>query len=646
MCGIIGLLPFGKLDAKQERIRQEIMIYLSTELLQLTQTRGKDATGVCVMFENCEYIGLKMGISAVEFVSRFGGKETDFEGFIKIWRKKPTPAKVFLGHCRKPTAGKSAIDNMNNHPIEVGDIIGIHNGTIDNHEIIFENLKRKPNGDVDSEAIFQLLHYLTNNGADPFTLDVLNETCKRLEGSYACLAFNDNNPFQVVAFRDSRPIEIALLRPLKLAIIASDSDFIKTALFRLNIMANIYNYGVNFPTIHKSDIDMELLSDDSVYLFDLTKEIGINTSVTSIYESKRVIRTEKIWKNKKDSYSGYYNQNTYKQNRIAIEQRTAEVTVSSAESPDDDQDEDFEEDIHDLHSNKIDKQSFEKALVWNKFSKSFEKADVSLLIEKEVTKKLSNIIMNIETDSVVTIDEKVIRMPKCVDDEDDKGSADFSINEDQTVITKKDNNNVAEIEVVKTIPANLTERQRGESVKGEFGKDSVSKRQVNMITLSPVAIELATEAMNSAERFSTNDDVCQALNLHNCDNLNSIPAYSLANRIIKYITEKAFLVGWEAAIQDSILINTIYNKQEKAEQGIRTSKILINFISKIILAKKIQLFGNKSDEQTTKIFWKDKNFSLKMMQKIFSPKEFKQNEILDQIQTFLTNKEKKIVVGG
>lgn len=644
MCGIIGLLPFGKFNAKQEKIRQEIMMYLSTELLQLTQTRGKDATGVCVMFENCEYIGLKMGISAVEFISRFGGKETDFEGFINIWRKKAVPAKVFLGHCRKPSAGKLAIDNINNHPIEVGDIIGIHNGAIDNHEVIFKNLKRKPNGDVDSEAIFQLLHYLTNNGTDPFTIDVLNETCKRLEGSYACLAFNGNNPFQVVAFRDSRPIEIALLKPLKLAIIASDSDFIKTALFRLNIMANIYNYGVNFPTIHKNDIDMESLSDDSVYLFDLTKEIDVNTSVTSIYENKRVIRTEKIWKNKKDSYSGYYNQNTYKQNKAVIDNRKkAEVVANPAEPPDKDQSDDNDQDDNsefekNTHSSGTDKQNFEKALVWNKFSKSFEKADVSLLIEKEITEKLPGIIVNIETDSIVTIDEKVVRMPKCVDSEDNKENADLSIKEDQIVTTEENDNDVTEIEVVETIPANLIERQK--SGNERFKKDSVSKKQVNMITLAPVAIELAANAADSAERFSTNDDVCQALNLYNCDNLNSIPAYSLANRIIKYITERAFLVGWEAAIQDSILLNTVYNKQEKAEQGIRTSKILIDVISKIALTANFQPFD------LAKTLQKNKELNLEMIQKVFSVKDFGQNKMLKQIQTFFANKEKKIVTGG
>ena len=632
MCGIIGLFPFGKLDAKQEKIRQEVMMYLSTELLQLTQTRGKDATGVSVMFENCDYIGLKMGIPAVEFISRFGGKETDFEGFMKIWRKKGIPAKAFLGHCRKPTTGKLTVDNTNNHPIKVGDIVGIHNGTIDNHEVIFKNLERKPNGDVDSEAIFQLLHHLTNNGTDPFTLDVLNETCKRLEGSYACLAFNGNNPFQVVAFRDSRPIEIALLKPLKLVIVASDSDFIKTALFRLNIMANIYNYGVNFPTIHKNDIDMELLSDDSVYLFDLTKEIDINASVTSVYESKRVIRTEKIWKSKKNHYNNYYNQN-----QVAINNRKkteVEVIANSVESPDDDQDEDFETSRHvpkDLHNNKPNLQSFEKALVWNKFSERFEKADVSLLVEKEVTSALPNIIVNMETDSITTVDEKIIRVPKESNDEE---NSDFSIKENRSIIIKE-NRNDAEIEVVKTIPVDLIKSQENGNIKEKLQKKFIPKRQINMTVLSPTAIEQAKEAVNSAERFSTDNDVCQALSLHSCNNLKNLPIYSLANRVIKYITEKAFLMGWEAAVRDPVLLNTIYNKQEKAEEGIRTSKILIDIISRMASTADFQPFD------LAKMFQKNKELSLEMVQKVFSVKDFEQNKMLKRIQTFLVNKEKK-----
>ena len=656
MCGIIGLFPFGKLDAKQEKVRQEVMMYLSTELLQITQTRGKDATGVSVMFENCDYIGLKMGISAVEFVARFGGKETDFEGFMKIWRKKMVPAKAFLGHCRKPTAGKSTIDNINNHPIKVGDIIGIHNGTLDNHETIFKNLERKPNGEVDSEAIFQLLHYLTNNGTDPFTLNILEETCKRLEGSYACLAFNGNNPFQVVAFRDSRPIEIAVLKPLKLVIVASDSDFIKTALFRLNIMANIYNYGINFPTIHKNDVDMELLTDDSVYLFDLTKEIDMNTTVADTYESKRVIRIEKIWKNKKDSYGNYYNQ--YNQNRTTNNiQKKAEVVANSAELPNKNSEKSDEKNIYVPKNSNINKTNFEKALVWNKLSESFEKTDISLLINEEIVNTLPNMIVNIETDSVITADKEIIRSPKKNDDDTslitDEKNNNFPIKEVQSSPSKEDQlDKAVKIEVVKTIPINLTKIDK--DGKEIFQKELIPIKQIDMITSTPVAIELAVKAANSAERFSTDDDVCQALNIFNCNNLNSLPVYSLANRIIKYITEKAFLVGWKTALQEATPLNILHGKQEKAEQGIRTSKILINFISRIISTKNVQLFdddkfNDRMFQENDKVLQENRKLSLKAMHKVFSIQDFKQNKILEQIQTLFINEEKKIkkeIIGG
>ncbi|MEA3296162.1 MAG: hypothetical protein U9Q27_03440, partial [Patescibacteria group bacterium] len=534
MCGIIGLLPFGKLNTEQEKIRQEAMIYLGTELLQLTQTRGKDATGASVMFENGEYVGLKMGISAIEFISRFGKKETDFEGFIKLWRKKGIPAKAFLGHCRKPSTGMSTIDNANNHPIKVGDIIGIHNGTIDNNEIIFKNLKRTPIGNVDSEAIFQLLHYLTNNGTDPFTLDILNETCKRLQGSYACLAFNGNNPFQIVAFRDTRPIEVALVKPLKLAIIASDNNFIKTALFRLNIMANIYNYGVNFPIIHKNDVDMSSLTDDSVFLFDLTKEINMDSSVASVYENRHVNRLEKMWKKKKSVYNDYYNQaDIYRNNQeFANNQKRREIdaipTNRNKFLNNNKNEEPKTDELLDT-----DKKNFKNVLVWNKFSKNFKKIDVLLPIKKEEINTLSNIIIDIETDEVATIDRKIIRKAnneKIIHKtKKDNKSSDFSIKETLPNLIKE-NKNPAKIKVV---PVNLSNKaQETENEKEEIKKKLISKTQINMSTLPTIAIELAKEVTESAERFSTDNDVCQALDFYNFNNMKNLPIYSLANRIV------------------------------------------------------------------------------------------------------------------
>ena len=128
MCGVIGTLALGTLDKKEEKIRQEAMRFLATELLQVTVDRGKEATGISTLFNNGDYMMLKMGISAPEFIARFGGTETDYDGYMKVWRKNIKAAKVCIGHCRKPSTGGNAgaWDNNNNHPIRSGDIVGVH----------------------------------------------------------------------------------------------------------------------------------------------------------------------------------------------------------------------------------------------------------------------------------------------------------------------------------------------------------------------------------------------------------------------------------------------------------------------------------------------------------------------------------------
>ena len=117
MCGIIGQFAFGEQGAKLEKVRQESMIFLGSELLQLTQDKGRDATGVSLLFDDGNYFGLKMGIPSIEFVSNFGQNDKEYGGFVKVWRESKKTGRVFLGHCRAITRG-TALDNNNNHPMQ------------------------------------------------------------------------------------------------------------------------------------------------------------------------------------------------------------------------------------------------------------------------------------------------------------------------------------------------------------------------------------------------------------------------------------------------------------------------------------------------------------------------------------------------
>ena len=67
-----------------------------------------------------------------------------------------------VGHCRQKTKGTER-NNANNHPIVRDLIVGVHNGMIHNDDITFNNYKDaiKRNGEVDSEIIFALIEYFS-----------------------------------------------------------------------------------------------------------------------------------------------------------------------------------------------------------------------------------------------------------------------------------------------------------------------------------------------------------------------------------------------------------------------------------------------------------------------------------------------------
>jgi len=311
MCGIVGILFFEdeNMTKEEKAIRKEAGLFLFTEILSLTETRGKDATGVTALFENGDYVIQKGAFKATDFISRYGDESSDFDNFLNLCREQEEEPRAFIGHCRKSSVG-NITDNENNHPIRAGEIVGIHNGTLKNQNKIFKKLGCKRDGTVDSEAIFRLLEHFTKKCKQPFTMEILEETVSRLQGSYSCLAYNANNPFQIAAFRKDRPMEFCLIRNMKMLIITSEQQFFRTALFNYNKSVKLFNS--NLPLITKADVLEAMLPHDSVALIDLTQECHANTTLVDIVERKNVTGIKKLWQT--DTYTtygnGYYNRHT------------------------------------------------------------------------------------------------------------------------------------------------------------------------------------------------------------------------------------------------------------------------------------------------------------------------------------------------
>jgi hypothetical protein len=673
MCGIIAALAYGEFEEKRmEKVRQESMIFLASELLQLTQGRGKDATGVATMFSNCDYMGLKMGVPAQEFIARFGGKETDYEGYLKVWRKKETtPAKIVIGHCRKPSVATTATpdDNKNNHPIKVGEIVGVHNGTLTNHEKIFKNLACKRDGVVDSEAIFRLLSHYTANGTEPFTTQAIQETCKRLSGTYSVLAFSGNNPFQLAAFRDGKPLEILVIKPLKLVLLASEKDFLRTALFRYNKMANLYQTGVlKFISLTKGDVEEATLADDSLFLFDVRKDIVADTKITDLFITEKIPRTDKIWVAKSyvtTTYNHGVVHSAVSYNNPSAVKKT-QVSATNAQHSHTGGVEDTT--IKTLQTGATDDVK-RLGMAWNRASAHYESVK-----NLDATKEHGNIEIDCVEDEGMEIVPGQISAKKKL--------ADICAEQTPTVlvpmvIAPKHTIIVSEKPVDDLIsnPAKITEivinkgtdatnaiiamhkggvTTSGDKVIESFKKKEVTAKSVVEIdfTTHPDVLEAAVDASIKHPSFSNNDDLANALQITDKNALENMELYSLANRIKRFFFKAGWYAGYISRLGEETsydqnqglrnILNRAVAKRRSAQDTIRSMKTITRVMSRIIdyfpAGSINDRFINKAIEET---FDNAEEIGPAILRKAFKEGDLKELPVLRKIITSVENKENK-----
>ena len=316
MCGVVGVLSLGQSD----NIKNVAMQLLFTELLILTEERGKDATGVSSLFADGMYYIQKGGVNSEKFIQAYGEEDVTYQSFLKrcstYGEENNTHLKILLGHCRKSSVGGATL-NVNNHPIKVNEIVGVHNGTLANHDQIFQNLGCKRDGSVDTEAIMRLLNYYTNNCTEPFTLSNISEVARRLEGSYAVLAFNGNNPNQLCFTRKQRPLEFCFIKEYGgIFVIASERVFLTKALARFNYYANLISKNGMKP-IDLYNTEVHTVVEDFVGIINIESEITENTTIGDLVISRDSMKDVKIWKSPvvvKTYYGNQYHGTGYTNN--------------------------------------------------------------------------------------------------------------------------------------------------------------------------------------------------------------------------------------------------------------------------------------------------------------------------------------------
>lgn len=152
MCGILGISCFGGLT------NQKDMQSLLRELFLLSETRGKEASGVA-LGTNHEIRFIRTPFSASELV-----RSTVFEMEVKTAMNARSPYFTALGHSRLVTNGYEH-DNRNNQPVVVGKSIAVHNGIIVNYRDIWAAYPMlKAGTELDSEVIPALVNIYASAG--------------------------------------------------------------------------------------------------------------------------------------------------------------------------------------------------------------------------------------------------------------------------------------------------------------------------------------------------------------------------------------------------------------------------------------------------------------------------------------------------
>jgi glutamine---fructose-6-phosphate transaminase (isomerizing) len=183
MCGIVGAVAG----------RDVVPILL--EGLRRLEYRGYDSTGIAVLNEGALH------------VQRAVGKVARLDARLKA---QPHAAPLGIAHSRWATHG--GVTEANAHPHVSGARIAlIHNGIIENYVELKAALVKKGyafTSETDTEVIAHLVHDFVRQGLD--LTQAVQRAVQQLQGAYAIVVFDAQQPDRIVVARIASPLVIGL----------------------------------------------------------------------------------------------------------------------------------------------------------------------------------------------------------------------------------------------------------------------------------------------------------------------------------------------------------------------------------------------------------------------------------------------------
>ena len=180
MCGIVGYLGASKCTP------------ILLDGLRRLEYRGYDSAGLAVHTAE----GIKL--------LRAAGKLRNLEEAV---RSNPLEGSVGIGHTRWATHG--APSEVNAHPHVVGGVAVVHNGIIENHMPLREQLLAEGAdivSDTDTELVAHLIHREQSRTKD--LESAVRAAVRELRGAYAIAVTSEKYPDEIAVARNASPLVI------------------------------------------------------------------------------------------------------------------------------------------------------------------------------------------------------------------------------------------------------------------------------------------------------------------------------------------------------------------------------------------------------------------------------------------------------
>jgi glucosamine--fructose-6-phosphate aminotransferase (isomerizing) len=184
MCGIIGYAG-----------TRDVVPVLIGGLKKL-EYRGYDSAGIAVVD------GSRVDVVRAE------GKLSNLEAKLSA---KPLSGTFGMGHTRWATHGKPNENNAHPHRDCTGAIVVIHNGIIENFLPLKQRLQKAGHEfktETDTEVVAHLIEENMKDGTK--FVEAATKTLKELEGHYALVIIDGNEPGTIVAAKQGPPLVVGL----------------------------------------------------------------------------------------------------------------------------------------------------------------------------------------------------------------------------------------------------------------------------------------------------------------------------------------------------------------------------------------------------------------------------------------------------